>query len=138
MSKIFPVLLALLVNKIIGGGDFSQRSEEDRNSADMVSRGELVDILPRHKLVSNFKFIKDFEDLFKLGCLLCHLLRSLFLGQMVIIFWSCCILVSQGRNLDMAISSDSNHNKIEISDWFASFACIRMKDDSSHGLKEAI
>jgi hypothetical protein len=72
VSKIFPVLLALLVSKIIGGGDFSQRSEEDRNSFDIVSRGKAVDMLPRHKFVPNFEFIKGFEGKSRLGCLHCH------------------------------------------------------------------
>ena len=73
MSKIFPVLLALLVvSKIIGGGDFSQRSEEDRNSPDIVSRGKPVDMLPRHKFIPNIEFIKGFEDISRLGCLHCH------------------------------------------------------------------
>jgi hypothetical protein len=72
VSKIFPVLLALLASKINGGGDFSQRLEEDRNSPDIDSRGKPVDMLPRHKFVPNFKFIKGFEDKSRLGCLYCH------------------------------------------------------------------
>jgi hypothetical protein len=54
VSKIFPALLALLVRKIIGGGDFSQRSEEDGNSPAIVSRGKPVDMLPRHTFFPNF------------------------------------------------------------------------------------
>jgi hypothetical protein len=72
VSKIFPVLLALLVSKIIGGGDFSQRSEEDRNSPDIVSGGKPVDMLSRHKFIPNFEFIKGFEETSRLGCLHCH------------------------------------------------------------------
>jgi hypothetical protein len=96
VSTIFPVLLSLLVNKIIGGGDFSQKSEEDRNPPDIVSTGKPMDVLPRHKFVPNSNLIKGFNDTSRLGCLLCHLSRSLFLGEMVINFGSCCIIVSQG------------------------------------------
>jgi hypothetical protein len=70
VSTIFPVLLALLVNRIIGGGAFSQRSEEDRNSPDIVSRGEPVDMLPRHKLIPTFNLTKGFEDHSRLGCIM--------------------------------------------------------------------
>jgi hypothetical protein len=115
VSTIFPVLLSLLVNKIIGGGDFSQRKEEVRKSPDIISTGQPVELLPRHKLVPNFHLIKGFEDISRLGCLLCHSSRSLFLGQMVINIWSSCIIVSQGCNLNSAVSFDSDHNKIKIS-----------------------
>jgi hypothetical protein len=37
VPKIFPVLLTLLANKVMGGGDFSQRPKEDRDSPDIGS-----------------------------------------------------------------------------------------------------
>ena len=133
MSKIFPVLLPL-ESKIIGGGDFSQGPKEDRDPPDIVSGREPVDILPRHELVPNVDFVEGFEDLFRLRCVLCHSFGSLLLGQMVVIFRSSYILVPQGSNLNFACGFDSNYNKIEISDWYTSFVCFRMKDDSSHWL----
>jgi hypothetical protein len=65
-----PSFAFLLVNEIIRGGDFSQRSEEDRNSPDTVTRGERVDMFPRHKMIPNVEFIKDFEHLSRLAFLL--------------------------------------------------------------------